>query len=178
MHAGCEPTFYGGDGEPDALIVSDLPLQGGVRISAQQMVQAIALVLGSRSYRAGDLTIGYQSCDDSVARTGLFDADKCAANASAYLADRRVLGVIGTLNSPCSLAALPVLNGADEAPPAMISPLNSYIGLTRPAPGSPPGGSRGSIRTVSATSLASSRPTITKPWPWPSWRSKSEPSGW
>ena len=139
VHAGCEPTFYGGDGEPDALIVSDLPLQGGVRISAQQMVQAIALVLRSRSYRAGDLTIGYQSCDDSVARTGLFDENKCAANASAYLADRRVLGVIGTLNSPCSLAALPVLNGADEAPPAMISPLNSYIGLTRPAPGSPSG---------------------------------------
>jgi branched-chain amino acid transport system substrate-binding protein len=138
VHASCGPTFFGGEGEPDALIVSDLPLQGGVRISAQQMVQAIALVVRSRAFRAGELTVGYQSCDDSVARTGLFDESKCAANASAYLGDERVLGVVGTLNSPCSVAALPVLNGGPEPAPAMVSPLNSYIGLTRPAPGAPP----------------------------------------
>jgi len=139
VHSACEPTFYGGEGEPDALIVSDLPLQGGLRISSQQMVQAIALVVRSNGYRAGDLTIGYQSCDDSVARTGLFDEDKCAANARAYLGDPRVLGIVGTLNSPCSVAALPVLNAGTEPAPAMISPLNSYGGLTRPAPGSPSG---------------------------------------
>ena len=138
VHASCEPTFFGGEGEPAALIVSDLPLQGGVRISAQQMVQAIALVVRSRGFRAGELTIGYQSCDDSVARTGLFDPGKCAANARAYLRDPRVLGIVGTLNSPCSVAALPVLNGGPESPPAMVSPLNSYLGLTRPASGAPP----------------------------------------
>jgi DNA-binding SARP family transcriptional activator/ABC-type branched-subunit amino acid transport system substrate-binding protein/streptogramin lyase len=139
VHAGCEPTLFGGTGEPDALIVSDLPLQGGVRISAQQMVHAMALELRERDFRAGDLTIGYQSCDDSVGRTGFFDPAKCASNGRAYLRDERVLGIVGTLNSPCTVAMLPVLNGGPEAAPAMVSPFNSYIGLTRRAPGSPPG---------------------------------------
>jgi DNA-binding SARP family transcriptional activator/ABC-type branched-subunit amino acid transport system substrate-binding protein len=139
VHAGCEPTLYGGEGEPDALIVSDLPLQGGVRISAQQMVAGAALELRERDFQAGDLTIGYQSCDDSVGTTGFFDEAKCAANARAYLRDERVLGIVGTLNSPCTVAMLPVLNGGPEPAPAMVSPLNSYLGLTRPAPGAPPG---------------------------------------
>jgi branched-chain amino acid transport system substrate-binding protein len=136
--SSCEPTFFGGKGEPDALIVSDLPLQGGLYISAQQMVDAVALVLRTHDFRAGDRTVGYQSCDDSVARTGLFDAGKCAANARAYLRDDRVLGVVGTLNSPCTLAVLPALNRGRTPAPALVSPLNSYTGLTRRAPGSPP----------------------------------------
>jgi branched-chain amino acid transport system substrate-binding protein len=139
VHAGCAPTFYGGGGRPDRLIVTDLPLQGGVRISAQQMAQAAAFVTRRRGFRAGELQIGIQSCDDSVARTGLFDPGKCAANARAYARDRRVIGVVGTLNSPCSLAALPELARTAGGPLPMVSPLNSYVGLTRPAPGAPPG---------------------------------------
>jgi DNA-binding SARP family transcriptional activator/ABC-type branched-subunit amino acid transport system substrate-binding protein/sugar lactone lactonase YvrE len=139
VHAGCEPTLYRGRGAPERLIVTDLPLQGGVRLSAQQMAQAAAFVLDRRGFRAGDLHIGIQSCDDSVARTGLFDPGKCAANARAYASDRRVVGVVGTLNSPCSLAALPELARAPGGPLAMVSPVNSYVGLTRPAAGAPAG---------------------------------------
>jgi DNA-binding SARP family transcriptional activator len=139
VHAGCEPTFYGGEGRPARLIVTDLPLQGGVRISAQQMAQAAAFVMRRRNFRAGGLQVGIQSCDDSVARTGLFDPGKCAANARAYARDRRVIGVVGTLNSPCSLAALPELARAAGGPLPMVSPVNSYVGLTRPTPGAPPG---------------------------------------
>ena len=50
------------------------------------------------------------------ARTGLFDEPKCAANARAYGAGARVVAVIGTLNSPCALAALPELNRAPAGP--------------------------------------------------------------
>jgi branched-chain amino acid transport system substrate-binding protein len=139
VHGGCERTLYRGAGNPDRLIVTDLPLQGGVRLSAQQMAQAAALVLGRRDFRAGELRVGIQSCDDSVARTGLFDPAKCAANARAYAQDRRVIGVIGTLNSPCSLAALPELAKAEGGPLAMVSPVNSYVGLTRRAAGAPAG---------------------------------------
>ena len=139
VHAACEPTLYRGEGRPDRVIVTDLPLQGGVRIHAQQMAQAAAFVLAQRDFRAGKLGVGIQSCDDSIARTGLFDPGRCAANARAYVRDRRVIGVIGTLNSPCTLAALPELANADGGPLAMVSPLNSYIGLTRPAAGAPAG---------------------------------------
>ena len=137
--AAASPPSTGGAGRPQRLIVTDLPLQGGVRLSAQQMAQAAAFVLAGRGFRAGELRVGIQSCDDSVARTGLFDPAKCDANARAYARDRRVIGVVGTLNSPCSVAALPELGRAKGGPLAMVSPVNSYVGLTRPAPGAPAG---------------------------------------
>jgi ABC-type branched-subunit amino acid transport system substrate-binding protein len=139
VHAHCSATFYRGPGRPDRLIVTDLPLQGGVRLSAQQMAQAAAFVLAERGFRAGPLRVGIQSCDDSIARTGLFDPARCAANARAYAADRRVIGVIGTLNSPCAAAALPELGRAPGGPLAMVSPAASYPGLTHHTPGAPPG---------------------------------------
>jgi hypothetical protein len=48
------------------------------------MVQAITFALRERGFRAGRLRLGYQSCDDSIARTGLFDEATCAANARTY----------------------------------------------------------------------------------------------
>ncbi|HVF77339.1 MAG TPA: ABC transporter substrate-binding protein, partial [Solirubrobacteraceae bacterium] len=139
VHGSCEPTFFGGGGRPDRLIVSDLPLQGGVRISAQQMVQAAAFVLRQRGFRAGDVRVGLQSCDDSLARSGLFEPAKCAANARAYARDERVVAVMGTLNSPCTAAALPELARALGGPLAMLSPLNSSVSLTRRQAGAPTG---------------------------------------
>jgi branched-chain amino acid transport system substrate-binding protein len=133
----CEPVV-GGSGSADLLLVSDLPLQGGIRITATQMAQAITFALRERGFRAGRFRVAYQSCDDSVARTGLFDEAKCAANARAYGTNPAVRAVIGTLNSPCALAAVPELNRARGGPLAMVSPLNSFVGLTREAPGVPP----------------------------------------
>lgn len=133
----CE-RLIAGEGQSDVLIVSDLPLQGGVRVSTTQMVQAIAFVLRERRFRAGRFRVAYQSCDDSVGRTGLFDEAKCAANARAYAANADVVGVVGTFNSPCAVAALPELNRARGGPLAMVSPTNSFVGLTRAAPGVEP----------------------------------------
>ena len=133
----CEPMLAG-KGDADVLVVSDLPLQGGVRITTTQMVQAIAFVLRERGFRAGRFRVAYQSCDDSVARTGLYDEAKCAANARAYAHNPDVVAVIGTFNSPCAVAALPELNRAPGTPLAMISPSNSFVGLTRAGPGVDP----------------------------------------
>jgi len=131
----CDPPIYGGDGNPDVLIVSDLMLQGGARVTTTQMAQAIAFVLRQRGFRAGDFGVAYQSCDDSIASTGLFDLAKCAANARAYAGNPDVVGVVGTFNSPCAGAAIPVLNRAPNGGVAMVSPSNSFVGLTRAAPG-------------------------------------------
>jgi branched-chain amino acid transport system substrate-binding protein len=125
-------------GGADVLVVSDLPLQGGVRVTTAQMAQAVAFVLGRHGFRAGSFRVAYQSCDDSVARTGLYDEAKCAANARAYAANRDVVGVIGTFNSPCAVAGLPELNRAEGGPLAEISPSNSFVGLTRAGPGVDP----------------------------------------
>ena len=157
----CEPLIAGSGGKADVLVVSDLPLQGGIRVSSQQMVQAITFVLREHGFRAGRLRLGYQSCDDSVARTGLFDEAKCAANARAYARNDDVVAVIGTLNSPCALVAVPELNRAPGGPLAMVSPLNSFPGLTRRATGIPatllgelyPTGRRNYLRVYPADDL-------------------------
>jgi branched-chain amino acid transport system substrate-binding protein len=133
----CEPLVFGGGGEPDVLIASDLMLQGGARVTTTQMAQAIAFVLRRRGFHAGDFAVAYQSCDDSIATTGLFDLAKCAANARAYAANPDVVGVIGTFNSPCAAAEIPILNRAAGSGVAMVSPANSFAGLTRAGPGAP-----------------------------------------
>jgi branched-chain amino acid transport system substrate-binding protein len=136
----CEELFFGGSGRPDFLIASDLPLQGGSRLTTQQMAQAIAYALRKREFKAGRFRVGYQSCDDSLAGTGLFDVDKCAANARTYARNEAVIGVVGTFNSPCALFEIPILNRAPGGGLAMVSPSASFVGLTREGAGAEPGG--------------------------------------
>jgi branched-chain amino acid transport system substrate-binding protein len=102
--AFCDSVFYGGEGTPDYLVASDLPLQGGGRFSTLHMSEAIAFVLRRHRFRAGEFRVAYQSCDDSTSQTGLFDFEKCAANAKSYAANDRVLGVVGPYNSACAVA--------------------------------------------------------------------------
>jgi len=135
----CGPLVTGGGGAPDRVVVADLPLQGGLRFSTQQMEQAMLFTLRERRFRAGRFRIGFQSCDDSIARTGLFDEAKCRDNARMYARTRSVVGVVGLVNTPCALAAVPELNGAQGGPLGAVSALASYPGLTRRLPGAPPG---------------------------------------
>ncbi len=67
----CDAVFYGGGDRPDRLIVSDMPLRGGPQLPTQEMSDAITFVLRERGFRAGRYRIGYQSCDDSTAQTGI-----------------------------------------------------------------------------------------------------------
>jgi hypothetical protein len=103
----CGPVRFGGAGTPDALLVSDLPLRMGPSAPVAQMEDAIALVLRRRSFAAGEVSIGYQSCDDSTSQSRIFDVEKCAANATAAAANSRVLGVIGPFNSGCAAGRHP-----------------------------------------------------------------------
>jgi DNA-binding SARP family transcriptional activator/ABC-type branched-subunit amino acid transport system substrate-binding protein len=134
----CERPFYGGREPANRLVVSDLPLQGGLRLSSQQMADAMAFVLRQHGFRAGRWRVAFQSCDDAVAATRLPDDTKCAANARTYGRTPGVITVLGPLNSGCALAAVPEL-GRAPGPLAIVSPLTSYSGLTRAGPGTPPG---------------------------------------
>ena len=134
----CGQVFYGGEGEPDRLIVSDMPLRGP-DLPTQQMSEAIAYVLRQRDFRAGDLTVGYQACDDSTSQTGIFDEEKCAANAKLFAASPSVIGEIGPYNSGCAYAQIPIANRAPDGPLAMVSPTNSDVALTTPTPTAPEG---------------------------------------
>src|SRR5215211_1875906 len=135
----CGPIQYGGKAQPEALIVSDLPLEGDSRQRALQMNDAIRLVLEGANWQAGGVKVGFQACDDSSAKTGLWTKAQCQANAKAYAADPSVLAVIGTYNSGCAEAMIPILSQAPGGGVAMVSPGNTLICLTQSSPSCPKG---------------------------------------
>jgi branched-chain amino acid transport system substrate-binding protein len=136
--ASCGPIRQG-DESPTALIASDLPLQGANRALTTEMADAIELVLSQREWKAGDVVLGYQSCDDSTAQAGSWDSAKCSANARSYANNESVIGVVGTFNSGCAKLVIPVANRAPNGPLAMVSPANTYPGLTEGGPGTEQG---------------------------------------
>jgi branched-chain amino acid transport system substrate-binding protein len=117
------------------LIASDMPLQGSSRTQTLQIVGAIRQVLGSAGWKAGDVNVAFQSCDDSTAQAGKWDPGKCSQNANAYAENEALVTVIGTFNSGCAAVELPVLNQAPGGGLAMISPANTYVCLTEGGPG-------------------------------------------
>ncbi len=156
--SSCSDIYYQGSGDPDYLIASDLPLQGSGRTQTVQMTEAIKFILKQRNFKAGKYKIGYQSCDDSTAQLGKWASEKCSSNANAYAQNKSVVGVIGTFNSGCAEIVVPVLNRAPGGPVAMVSPANTYVGLTHGGPGTAAGepdkyyptGKRNYIRIVAA----------------------------
>jgi branched-chain amino acid transport system substrate-binding protein len=127
----CSNAVYGGSGRPDSLIVSDLPMQRDDAPVTLAMVQAIEFVLRQHGFRAGTHRVAYQACDDATALVGSFTSEKCEANAKSYAAAPAVIGVIGPYNSGCASEQIAIANRVRPGPLAMVSPTNSYIGLTR-----------------------------------------------
>ncbi len=120
----------GGGGEAaTAKIVSDLPMQGANRAQTTTMVNAIKLALEQRDNKAGNVNIEYEVLDDATAQSGQWDAAKCAENAQQAAQEEEIIGWIGPFNSGCAAVEIPILN---EAGLGMISPANTYIGLTKP----------------------------------------------
>jgi len=156
--SSCSDIYYEGDGTPDYVIASDLPLEGSGRAQTVQMTEAIKFILKQHNFKAGDYKIGYQSCDDATAQEGAWASEKCSANANAYAQNKSLIGVIGTFNSGCAEIIIPVLNRAPDGPVGMISPANTYVGLTHTGPGTAagepekyyPDGKRNYIRIVAA----------------------------
>ena len=126
----CAPLLYEGEGEPDVIVVSDLPRRGIGAETTELMVGAIELVLRKREFRAGELRVGYQSCNDTVGDEP-FDASLCRRNASAYVDTEDVVGIVGPWNSGCAQEQIPIVSRGAAGPLAMISPSNTYEGLTR-----------------------------------------------
>ncbi|HEY6692248.1 MAG TPA: protein kinase, partial [Solirubrobacteraceae bacterium] len=122
-----------GDRKPDVVIASDLPLQGPDGAGPRANADAIRLALEQRDFKAGRYTVGYRSCDESTAQTGAFENRRCAANAEAYAGAHDLVALIGPWSSYCAQVEIPILNRAPGGPLAMISPVNTSPGLTRPS---------------------------------------------
>jgi branched-chain amino acid transport system substrate-binding protein len=133
--SSCRDLEYGGEGSPDVLIASDLPRQGGSRSQTDQITDAIRYLLEQDNWKAGDLNVAYQDCDDATAQAAKWDPGKCSQNANAYAENEKVVAVIGTFNSGCAQVIIPVLNQAPGGAILMVSPANTLVCLTEGGPG-------------------------------------------
>jgi branched-chain amino acid transport system substrate-binding protein len=127
----------GGGGEAKTVTVySSLPLQGASRPQTTAMVNGIKLALEQAGNKAGDITVKYESLDDSTAQAGSWTPEATTANARKAAQDDSTAVYIGEFNSGASAVSIPILN---EGGVPQISPANTAVGLTSDEPGANPG---------------------------------------
>jgi len=138
-------------------IVSSLPRTGSSKGQTDTIVNAMKMAFDEANYQAGGFTIAYEDMDDATPARGAWDAGKEAENANKAVNDADVMVYLGTFNSGAAKVAIPVLNRSSLV---MISPANTYPGLTKPGKGEPnepdiyyPTGVRNYARVVPADDL-------------------------
>lgn len=140
---GCKSK---GNGESEAnagrstviKIVSSLPRTGSARGQTDTIVRGIKMAIEEAGSKVklpdGEFTIEYDDLDDATAAAGQWTPEAEVANANKALGDRDVMAYIGPFNSGAAKVSMPVLNRASLL---MISPANTWPGLTKPKSGDP-----------------------------------------
>src|SRR5262249_13265657 len=138
-------------------IVSSLPRTGSGKGQTATLVNSFKMALDEVGNKVGDFTISYEDMDDATPARGAWDAGKEAENANKAVADPDIMIYLGTFNSGAAKVAIPILNRSSLV---MISPANTYPGLTKPGKGEPnepdiyyPNGTRNYARAVPAHDL-------------------------
>ena len=154
------PPVASSPGDPNTVkIVSMLPMTGSSLGQAQTMVNGIQQALAETDSKAcdGKIQIQYEVYDDATAAAGKWDPAQVTSNSNKAVADGSVVAVIGHFNSGAAKLSIPVLNQANIV---MISPANTYPGLTKPGKGEAnepnvyyPTGTRNYSRVVPADDL-------------------------
>lgn len=109
-------------------IVSSLPRTGSSKGQTDTIVNAFKMALDEAQNKVGGATIVYQDLDDATAAKGQWDAAQEAQNANQALNDQDVMVYIGTFNSGAAKVSIPILCKVNLG---MISPANTYPGLTK-----------------------------------------------
>ncbi|MBA3644464.1 MAG: hypothetical protein H0W59_10410, partial [Chloroflexia bacterium] len=121
--------------------------------------ESVTMALEDFGNAAGGFALEYEALDDAIASTGSWDAGKEAENANRAVNDPDCMVYIATYNSGAAAISIPILNAI---PMAMISPANTYAGLTQAVegvtePGEPdkyyPSGKRNYMRNTVADHL-------------------------
>ncbi len=93
--------------------------------------EAVRLALEDFGNAAGGFALEYEALDDAIASTGSWDPGKEAENANRVVSDMDAMVYIATYNSGAAKISIPILNQAEPGPMAMISPANTYPGLSK-----------------------------------------------
>lgn len=122
-------------GNPDAIkIVSSLPRTGSANAQSTSIVNGIRIAIEEVGAKVAGYTILFEDWDDASPQRGSWDPALEAANADRAIKDPDVMVYIGTFNSGAAKISIPKLNQADLV---MVSPANTYPGLTKPGKGEP-----------------------------------------
>lgn len=150
----CNDLTAGGGAANTVKIVSSLPMTGSGLGQNQSIVNGIKQALAQTNSTAcdGQLKIDYEIYDDATAAAGKWEPAQVTANANKAVNDPSVVGVIGHFNSGAAKLSIPILNAANLV---MVSPANTYPGLTKPGLGEGkepdvyyPNGKRNYVRVV------------------------------
>lgn len=114
-------------------IVSSLPRTGSSKGQTDTVVNGIKMAVDEANGKVGNFTITYLDWDDATAAAGKWDPAQETENANKAVADKDVMVYIGTFNSGAAKLSIPILNAA--GPLVMVSPANTYPGLTKPGKG-------------------------------------------
>src|SRR5512141_426708 len=156
--AACSPAAGGGaaSGGKTLKIVSSLPMTGSSLTQTQTLVNSMQLRLAQANNQAcgGKYTLAYEAWDDASAALGQWDPAVETENGNKAAADPSIIAYLGTFNSGAAKLSIPILNQANLV---MISPANTYAGLTKPGLGEAgepdkyyPNGVRNYARVVTA----------------------------
>src|SRR4029079_11873499 len=127
--AGCPQGGTSG-GKGTIKVGIDLPLQGSELAGSQPVINGAQLALKQAKGTAGGYTVEIPKAlilDDAI--NGAHDPQTGAKNAGVLIADSKVVGMLGPLNSNVAKAQIPLTN---EAGLFQCSPANTNEGLTKP----------------------------------------------
>lgn len=139
-----------------------LPMTGSSLGQTQTIVNSIKQVLDETGGKVcdGKVTVDLQIFDDATAAAGKWEPAQVTANANKVVADTSIVAIIGHYNSGAAKLSIPILNQANLV---MVSPANTYPGLTKPGKGEKnepdvyyPNGKRNFARVVPADDLQGS----------------------
>lgn len=122
----------GGDDKGTIQVWSELPRQGSSKGQSDTIVNAIKMALDERGGKIDGWTIKYVDQDDSTAEAGAWTPERATALATEAATTPDLVAYIGTFNSGAAKIGIPILCKAGIA---MVSPANTYPGLTKPGKG-------------------------------------------
>lgn len=151
-------TFPGCGSDPKVIrIVSSLPRTGSAKGQTDTIVNGIRLALEEAKFEVAGFKLAYSDLDDATAAAGAWTPDAETSNALRAVGDPNVMAYIGPFNSGAAKVSMPILNKAGVL---MVSPANTWPGLTKPGIGEPgepemyqPSGKLNYIRVVPADDL-------------------------
>jgi branched-chain amino acid transport system substrate-binding protein len=112
----------------DVTIYSSLPLSGSNSGDARDVARGELLALEQAGGHVGAFAVRFVSLDDALSSTGTWDPERVSANARRAAQDPSAIAYLGEYNSSASAISVPITN---EAGVLMVSPTNTYTGLTR-----------------------------------------------